>query len=82
MEVHSVMSQFYIKAWIVADEVVSVFCHGLPITQDPIQVEGATIVSAIGHGAYVHAGDLFPTLTYSNGVLSSPLCEITMEAPE
>ena len=73
------MSQFYIKAWIVADEVVSVFCHPLPITQDPITVDGATVVSAVCTGDYIHAGELFPTLTYSNGVLSSPLCNI--EAP-
>ena len=70
------MTQFHIKAWIVGGEVVSVFCHPLPITQEPITVEGATIVSAVCSGDYIHASDLFPTLEYNNGVLSSPLCQI------
>jgi hypothetical protein len=75
------MSQFHIKTWIVGSEVVSVFCHPQPITQAPITIDGATVIDAVCIGDYIHASELFPTLVYSNGVLSSPLCEITTETP-
>lgn len=70
------MSRFYIKAWVLDGEVVSVFCHGLPITQDPIQFDGATVLKGIVSCDYIHATDLFPTLTYENDALRSSLCEI------
>jgi len=70
------MSKFYIKAWIVSGDVVAVECGETPIETPALSPSGATELNAIGQGEYINAGDLFPTLTYSAGALTSTLCEI------
>ena len=66
------MSFFYIRAWVDGDSIVAVRTGEGPI--DPTGDYGnATILDAVGEGAYVDAATLRPTLTYANSVLSSSL---------
>jgi hypothetical protein len=69
------MSFFYIRAWVDGSDIVAIDTGEGPITPTG-DYGNATIIDAVGAGAYVDAGTLRPTLTYANSVLSSSLVTI------
>ena len=55
------MSFFYILAWVDGSDIVSVSTGEGPITTTGHR-GNATIIDAVGEGAYVDSGTLLPTL--------------------
>ena len=66
------MSFFYVRAWVDGSTIVAVETGEGPIAPTG-DYENATIIDAVGDGAYVSAGTLLPTLSYENSVLSSTM---------
>ena len=55
---------YYIRAWVLGGEIVTVNSNTNQITHDAVTIEGADIYDLIVNGDYLDAGTVFGVLTF------------------